>query len=81
MTKRRFWRLALAMSFATKRHEGQKRMSGEKYIIHPLSVAAILIDWGMDVDTVIAGVLHDTVEDTDVTLQKLSRFLAGHFIF
>lgn len=73
--------LALAIDFATKRHEGQKRMSGEKYIIHPLSVAAILIDWGMDVDTVIAGVLHDTVEDTDVTLQEIESLFGRDISF
>lgn len=60
-----------AIEIAEKAHSGQKRKSGEPYIIHPLSVAATLIDWGMDIDSVIAGVLHDTVEDTDVTLEQL----------
>jgi guanosine-3',5'-bis(diphosphate) 3'-pyrophosphohydrolase len=60
-----------AIDIATTAHEGQKRKSGEPYIIHPMSVAATLIDWGMDIDTVLAGVLHDTVEDTDLTLQQL----------
>ena len=60
-----------AITIATKAHSGQKRKSGEPYIIHPLSVAATLIDWGMDIDTVLAGVLHDTVEDTDTTLEQL----------
>lgn len=57
-----------AIDFAIKMHKGQKRQSGEPYIIHPLSVAGILVDWGMDIDTVLAGVLHDTVEDTSTTL-------------
>lgn len=60
-----------AINIAAKAHSGQKRKSGEPYIIHPLSVAGTLIDWGMDIDSVLAGVLHDTVEDTDVTLAEL----------
>lgn len=60
-----------AMDFAFKAHSGQKRLSGEPYIRHPLSVANYLIEWGMDADSVIAGLLHDTVEDTDVTLDQI----------
>lgn len=60
-----------AIDIATNAHTGQKRKSGEPYIIHPLSVAATLVEWDMDIDTVLAGVLHDTVEDTDMTLEKL----------
>ncbi len=60
-----------AIDFATEAHKGQKRRSGEAYIIHPLAVANTLIEWGLDMDTVIAGVLHDTVEDTDVTLEQI----------
>lgn len=63
--------LAHAIDVATKAHKGQKRKSGEPYITHPLSVAGLLIDWGMDIDSVLAGVLHDTVEDTDMTLEQL----------
>lgn len=66
-----------AITFATKAHTGQKRKSGEPYIVHPLSVADTLIDWGMDMDTVIGGVLHDTVEDTDATLEEIEN-LFGH---
>jgi len=66
-----------AVDFASKHHEGQKRKSGEPYIIHPLSVADILVEWGMDIDTVLAGVLHDTVEDTDATLDEIET-LFGH---
>jgi len=69
--------LAHAIDFAIKAHEGQKRKSGEPYIIHPIAVADTLIDWGMDIDTVIAGVLHDTVEDTAVTLEEIEN-LFGH---
>lgn len=66
-----------AIDFATKAHAGQKRLSGEPFISHPLATAYSLIDWGMDIDTVIAGVLHDTIEDTDVTLPELEN-LFGH---
>jgi guanosine-3',5'-bis(diphosphate) 3'-pyrophosphohydrolase len=66
-----------AIDFATKAHAGQKRASGEPYIIHPLSVANMLIDWGMDIDSVLAGILHDTVEDTDATLEQIES-LFGH---
>ena len=62
-----------AIKFATKAHEGQLRKSGDPYIVHPLAVMQILKDWGMDEDTCIAGVLHDTVEDTDVTLEDIRR--------
>ena len=66
--------LEMAVDIASQAHKGQKRRSGEPYIIHPLSVANILIEWGMDIDTVIAGVLHDTVEDTDVTLEQIETY-------
>ena len=60
-----------AIDVATSAHGEQKRLSGEPYIIHPLAVAMILIEWGMDIDSVLAGVLHDTVEDTELTLQDI----------
>lgn len=66
-----------AIDFATEKHEGQKRKSGEPYIIHPLAVGDTLIDWGMDIDTVLAGILHDTVEDTSATLEDIEN-LFGH---
>lgn len=61
-------RVAEAVAVATKAHEGQLRKTGEPYIIHPLAVKKILEEWGMDEDTIIAGILHDTVEDTSLTL-------------
>src|SRR3989344_4794295 len=70
-----------AIDFASKHHEGQKRKSGEPYIIHPLSVAEILVEWGMDIDTVLAGVLHDTVEDTDATLQEIENLFGRDVAF
>ena len=60
-----------ACDFAVRAHNGQKRSSGEPYSIHPLAVANILTDLGMDVDTIISGLLHDTIEDTGITKQKL----------
>ena len=66
-----------AIDVAMQAHEGQKRKSGEPYIIHPLSVARILIKWGMDIDTVLAGVLHDTIEDTTLTLDTIESYF-GH---
>lgn len=70
-----------AIDIASAAHKGQKRKSGEPYIIHPLSVAGTLIDWGMDIDSVIAGVLHDTVEDTDTTLENLETLFGKDTAF
>lgn len=65
--------LGRAIDYATEKHQGQKRLSGDAYITHPLSVASILIGWNQDLDSVIAGVLHDTVEDTDSTLPEIEE--------
>lgn len=51
-----------ALDFACKLHGGQKRVSNEPYIIHPLSVSGILIDLNCDTETICAGLLHDTLE-------------------
>ena len=64
-------RIQHAVDFATNAHDGQFRKTGEAYIIHPLAVKKILTEWGMDEDTIIAGILHDTVEDTDITLNDI----------
>jgi len=66
-----------AIDFAKKAHAGQKRRSGEPYISHPIAVAATLVNWGMDIDTVLAGVLHDTVEDTEIELPEIENIF-GH---
>ena len=66
-------RVQKAVEVATKAHEGQFRKTGEPYIVHPLAVKKILEEWGMDEDTVIAGVLHDTVEDTELSLSDIKR--------
>jgi GTP pyrophosphokinase len=60
-----------AYQIADRAHEGQKRKSGEPYITHPIAVAQILADLGIGSKTVAAALLHDTVEDTDYTLDQL----------
>ncbi|MGH2636997.1 MAG: RelA/SpoT family protein, partial [Actinomycetota bacterium] len=62
-----------AYRFAEEHHEGQTRLSGEPFIEHPLAVARVLADLGLDTTTLQAALLHDTVEDTDVTLGTLEE--------
>ena len=62
-----------AWHLACKAHEGQKRKSGEPYIIHPLCVGIILAELELDKETIVAGILHDVVEDTDYTLDDITR--------
>ena len=62
-----------AFEIADKYHSGQKRSSGEPYIIHPIAVAKIVLDYGMDCSSVVASLLHDTVEDTELTLNDVKR--------
>lgn len=70
----------IACRFGREAHRGQKRVSGEEYFSHPVAVADILVDMGLDTDTVIAGLLHDVIEDTSVTPEMLkSKF--GNAIF
>lgn len=66
-------RVKRAVEIATKAHAGQLRKSGEPYINHPLAVKKILEEWNMDEDTIIAGILHDTVEDTDLKLEDIKK--------
>ncbi len=65
--------LKKAYYFAEKSHKGQMRSSGEEYIIHPLNVAGTLVKLRMDMDSVIAGLLHDVVEDCDVTPEEIEK--------
>ena len=74
-------RIKKAIDLATKAHEGQFRKSGDPYISHPLAVMKIVEDWGMDEDTIIAAVLHDTVEDTDVTLEDIKNEFGENVAF
>lgn len=66
-------KITQAYKVAEKAHEGQLRTSGDPYITHPLAVASILLDYCMDTDTICAALLHDTVEDADVTLDELRK--------
>lgn len=68
-------RIREAFHFADEAHRNQFRASGEPYISHPLAVAEIVSDMELDADSVIAALLHDTVEDTDVTYDDVkARF-------
>ncbi len=66
-----------AYNFADFLHSGQKRQSGEPYIIHPLNVASILAEMHADIDTVCAGLLHDTLEDTNITKDEIIKEFNG----
>ena len=66
-------RIENAANFAIKAHTGQKRTSGEDYVNHTFAVAAIVHELGLDSDVVIAALLHDTVEDTPVTLDQIQQ--------
>ena len=62
-----------AYKLAYEAHKDQKRKSGEPYIIHPVCVALILADFELDIESIVAGILHDVVEDTVVTQEELER--------
>ena len=69
--------LARAYALAERQHEGVYRKSGDPYITHPLAVATICAEMGMDTTTLVAALLHDTVEDTDYSLEQLSTDFGG----
>lgn len=62
-----------AYQYASDAHKGQYRVSGELFIVHPLEVAKILTELELDVDTIVAGLLHDVVEDTEITIDELKQ--------
>lgn len=66
-------RIERAYLLAEKAHSGQLRASGEPYIVHPVEAAKTTVRLGMDTDTVVTALLHDVVEDTDVTLDEIKK--------
>ena len=74
-------RLQRAYVFTAKVHDGQERLSGEPYLIHPLEVAGILLELFVDEDTIIAGLLHDTLEDTLTTRDEIERLFGPKVAF
>jgi GTP pyrophosphokinase len=70
-----------AYDFAFKKHEPQKRKSGEPYFIHVFAVAKNCATLGMDVETIIGGLLHDTLEDTDATEEEIQREFGDNILF
>lgn len=73
--------LSSAIDFATEKHASQKRLSGEPYVTHPLAVAGLLVDWGMDIDSILAGVLHDTIEDSCTTIESIESLFGRDVAF
>ena len=65
-------KIMTALEYATEKHAGQTRLSGEPYVTHPMAVAALLMEWDMDVDSVVAGLLHDVAEDTETGLEEIA---------
>lgn len=66
-------KIEMAYELAQRAHAGQMRLSGEPYVIHPIAVACILVDLGMDSDSIVAALLHDVVEDTSIHNEDVQR--------
>ena len=62
-----------AIQYAQEKHKDQKRKDGSPYIIHPLAVAEIVLEMGLDVDAVLAAILHDCIEDTDASFEDIAK--------
>ena len=62
-----------AFDLAVSAHKGQKRVSGDPYISHPIAVTKILASYHMDHESIIAGLLHDVIEDTDITKDSINK--------
>jgi GTP pyrophosphokinase len=70
-----------AYHFAMRAHEGQKRKSGEPYFIHVFATAQILAKLGMDAKTIAAGLMHDVLEDTEITEEEMEREFGKTIVF
>jgi len=70
-------RIREAAEFGASAHKGQKRLSGEPYIAHPVAAAAILADLRLDADTIVAAILHDVIEDTPTPKDQLAARFGG----
>src|SRR6187549_4286650 len=65
-------RIREAAEFGAEAHQGQKRLSGEPYIAHPLAAAEILADLHLDADTIVGAILHDVIEDTPIAKEDIA---------
>src|SRR3989344_8314836 len=70
-----------AYEFSKKAHEGQKRYSGEPYFIHPAATAKTLAEYGMDSTTIVAGLLHDAIEDGRVSREGVEKEFGKELLF
>ena len=66
-----------AVQYANEKHKFQKRKDGSPYIIHPLAVAAIVVEMGLDMDAVLGALLHDCIEDTDASHEEIERLFGA----
>jgi GTP pyrophosphokinase len=62
-----------AVDFAQEKHKEQKRKDGSPYIIHPLAVAEIVVEMGLDMDAILGALLHDCIEDTDTSHDDVAK--------
>ena len=69
-----FERLDSAFHYADSHHSTQLRKDGSPYVTHPLAVAELVVEMGLDLDSIIAALLHDTIEDTDATHEEIAKF-------
>ncbi len=74
-------KLHRAYVYTAQQHRGQIRQSGEAYLSHPLNVGYILAEMNMDMDSIVAGLLHDTIEDTDTTYELISEMFGNDVAF
>ena len=70
-----------AYVYSAKVHSGQKRVSGEPYLSHPLEVSSVLADLKLDVPSIVTGLLHDTIEDTLATREEIDRLFGEEIAF